>query len=146
VEGTGLNTFGTAFKAGGNIGPSCFVKISTAANETVLLASTNEDVFGVSQEGLHNPPGLAGADAYAAVAGENIKIYGPGSTCMLTIGSGGCSPGDYLKSDSSGFGVAAATTGATAQSVGAIALETGSSGDKIRVYVVKLPKYYPALA
>jgi hypothetical protein len=146
MEGVGLNTFGTALKAGGNINPSRFVKISTAANETVLQAGTNEDMFGISQPGVDQPPGVTGSDGLAARAGENLLVYGPGSTALLEIGSGGCNPADYLKSDTDGKGVTAATSGPTAQFVGAIALETGSSGDKIRVYVVKLPKFYPALS
>jgi hypothetical protein len=143
---TGLETLGPSFKAGGAINPSRFVKISTVANMTVLQASTNDDVFGVSQLGVDQPPGVTGSDGQAARAGENVKVFGPGSICGLFIGSGGCTAGDYLKSDSAGAGVTAATSGPTAQFVGAIALETANQNDIAHVYVVKLPKFYPALS
>jgi hypothetical protein len=134
MAGTGLGTFGPAFKAGGNIATSVFVKISTAADETVLVCASGDDPFGISQEGAHDPPGLAGSDGNAAAAGQDIKVYGPGShSPMINVGAGGVTRGDYLKPDNSGFAV----TASTGDKCGAIALESGSANDRIKAYVWK---------
>jgi len=131
---TGLGTFGPSFKAGGNILPSIFVKISTTADDTVLACVAGDDPFGISQEGVDQPPGVAGSDGNAGRAGENMKVYGPGSQCLITLGTGGCARGDYLKPAAAGNGVTASTA---ADKYGAQALEIGAAGEKILVVVIK---------
>jgi hypothetical protein len=131
--------------AGGDVNPSRFVKLSTAADNTVLQAGSNEDVFGISSEAAQDAP-LPGASTLAAAADDPLMIHPDGSVCLLEIGSGGCTRGDYLKSDTNGKGVAAATTGPTAQFIGARALESASAGEFARVQVKTIPKYYPALS
>jgi len=119
--------------AGAAIAPSVFVKVSTAADNTVLTASTNEAVIGVATDAAMNAP-ITGASANAAVAaGDPIAINPLGSVCLLKIGSGGCTRGAQLVSDSSGFGVAAGATGQ--QNVGAIALESAAQNELARVLV-----------
>lgn len=124
------------FIAGGNILPSTFVKIdATVAMPTVIQASANTDVLiGVSKESTDAPPipQLSGTQ-YAAVSGENCRVYQPGESCLLSIGSGGCTAGDMLTTDGSGGGITTAP-GAGVR-VGAIALMTAVSGDKARVRV-----------
>ena len=51
----------------------------------------------------------------------------------------------WIKSDADGKGVAAATTGTTVQQIGARALQSGISGQKILVYVWPMP-HLPAAA
>lgn len=144
---TTLDSQGPNFRVGGNIYPSRFVKGDASNDWTVLQAGTNEDAIGISTEGDANPPtsgNTLGVPYY--VSGQDMKVYGPGSVCLLELGTGGITRFAYLKADTDGKGVAATTSGATAQFVGAMALESGSAGDKVRVYVVHLPKYYPALS
>jgi len=129
---TGLSTFGPSLKAGGTISPSVFVKLSTTTDSTVVQCVGADAPFGISQEGVDQPPGLAGSDGMAGHAGEDMKVYGPGSTCMLVVGAGGINPGDKLKPDASGNGI---TTVTANDLYGAIALEAGAAGTKAKVYV-----------
>lgn len=131
--------------AGGNITTHSFVKLSTAADHTALQADANEQVIGISQVGTVDPPGVTGSGTYAAIAGGHLQIFGLGDICLLRLGSGGCTRGDNLKSDSSGNGVTAATTGTTVQNIGAVALESGSESELVQVQI-QILKTRPALA
>lgn len=122
---------GIQVKAGGNISPARFVKLSTAANSTVLqAAATNVALFGVSTEALKNAP-QTGGSVYAAEANDEIRIYTPGTVCLLELGVGGTTAGNFLKPDANGAGVTAATTDVA----GAQAMETASAGELCLVYV-----------
>lgn len=129
--------------AGGDIRTCRFVKMG-AADLTVLESDANEAVIGISQEGAKSAP-IPGASVLAAAAGENIDVHGLGVECLLVI-SDTVARGAYVKSDADGAGVTLATTGTTAQNVGAMALQSGVAGDKIRVVVLHMHKVYPALA
>lgn len=131
-------------EAGGTIEPARFIKLSTAADYTVLQAGTNERVFGISMDASAAAP-ISGAATAAAVADGSLNYFGNGEVATLELGSGGITRGAFLKSDTDGKGVAAATTGATMQEVGAQALESGSAGEKVRVVVYR-QQFYPALA
>ena len=128
--------------ASADIRPCRFVK-SSAADFGVTEADANEAIYGVSDQGTK-----AFDSSLAAAAGNQLKVFLPGAECLLELGSGGVTKGAgvYLKSDADGKGIAAATTGATSQFIGAIPLESGAEGDLIRVRVVCLPEVYPALA
>lgn len=135
-----------ALRSGGNITTSSFVKVSTAAEHTALQCGDNEAPIGVSQIGTKYPQGLAGlSNTYAAEAGDEIQLFGLGDICRIRAGAGGFTKGAWLKSDSSGDAVLAATTGTTLQWVGAIALEDASQGELGRVQIVIFP-YRPAIA
>lgn len=121
--------------AGGDIRPSRFVKVSGVADNTALEADANEVIIGISQAGTRDAPGLTGTSANAAVAGDPVQIFGLGDVCLLTIGSGGCTSGDRLKSDADGKGIPIAGTGGN-QNVGAIALETCGENELCRVQIV----------
>jgi hypothetical protein len=71
-------------------------------------------------------------------------VAGLGSMCYVEAGAT-VTAGQYLKSDSQGRAVPVATSGTTVQNYGAIALQGGSSGEKIRVLVI-IGKVRPALA
>lgn len=128
--------------AGGDIRPSRFVKISTAADNTVLEADANEKCFGIATEATQDAP-LAGADGDAAEATDQVMIHPPGSMCQLTIGSAGVTRGDRIKSDSDGKGVVCAVVGTTNQEIGAEALESALENELCWVRVVSYP-YMPA--
>ncbi len=118
--------------ASGNITPSSFVKLTTTAVGKVTLAGAGEKIFGISQEGSRRTPYGGLDDGYAAIAGENVRIYGPGDgLCMLQLG-GTVTIGDRLKSDASGFGVVTTTN---LDEWGAIAHASGVSGELIPVQV-----------
>lgn len=129
--------------AGGDINPARFVKLSTAADFTVLEADSNERPYGISVDAAQAAP-ISGASTLAASAGKSLRVYGIGEECTLTLGSGGATRGGMLVSDADGKGVAAASTGTTVQWVGAEALESGLENEKIKVRVCLFP-FRPAL-
>lgn len=131
--------------AGGNINPHSFVKVSTAADYTCLQAGANERIIGSCQVGAKDPPGLSGASAYAAVAGDTIQLFGHGDVVPVKVGSGGVTKGALVKSDSSGYAVLAASSGTTLQWVAGVALADASEGEIVDVQILIFP-YYPALA
>lgn len=106
--------------AGGNILPASFVKVSTAADTTALQAGAGEKTIGIVNKYPRTRPNIDSATAYHAIAGDDIELFGLGDICLLKIGTGGCTRGDYLKSDASGSGV----TAGTGEFAGAIALQT----------------------
>ena len=133
--------------AAGDIRPNRYVKIdSTAGNSHYgLEADANEKVIGICGGETTQPP-LSDlvTTALHASSGKHIHLYGDGDECLLEI-SATVVQGDRLKSDGDGKGTPVATSGTTLQEYGAIALEAGSSGDKIRVQVT-LGSVRPAIA
>ena len=129
----------TQVKAGGDIYPARFTTISTVANNTVLESNSGDTkLFGITTEATKNAPQSGGSEL-AAESGDEVRVYEPGSPpCLLKIGSGGCTAGDFLKPDNDGKGVTA-TTGAVA---GAQAIETASEGELALVRVT--PPLYVA--
>lgn len=129
--------------AGGDIRPSRFIKVSTAADYTCLEADANEAIIGISTNAVRDAP-IPNADTDAAEAGDDLHYHPIGSVCDLELG-GTVTRADEIKSDADGKGVVRATTGTTLQNFGAIALESGVSGEFIKVLVVR-GSVYPALA
>lgn len=127
------NSFSHSFPlvAGGNINPSVFIKQSTIANNTALQASTGDVTIGITAQSTEAAP-VDGAATYHATAGHGVDWYGPGATCLLTLGTGGCAAGDFLKSDSNGCGVTASTD---KDAAGARAIQAGAAGEKVMVVV-----------
>lgn len=133
--------------AGGIVRPSRFVKVSTAADNTVLEADANEQVCGIATEATRDAP-LDGASGEAAssTVGEGNLMYSPeGNVALVTVGSGGVTHGAEVKSDADGQAVLAATTGATKQWVAGIALESALEGELARI-LCKVYPHYPALS
>lgn len=128
------------FIANGTIQPSRFVKLDTTAgklfNVLQAAASTDSTLIGISQPGSFDPPGTTGSATDAARAGQELSVYSIGDVCLLELG-GTVTAGDYLMSDASGKGVIATLTdGTTIRHIGAKALESGVSGEKIRALVI----------
>jgi hypothetical protein len=133
----------------GNITRARFVKVYASANNQCAQAGDNERTLGISQIGGREAPipSVTQDPPYAAIAGENVKVHTMNSEredVVLEIGSGGCTAGDQLKSDTNGKGVVSASTGTTVQWIGAIALETASAGELCKVALVNYA-YRPAL-
>lgn len=123
-----------SYVAGGDIAPSRFVKAGSTDFE-VLQATANAQILGIAQEGTREAPIPSVSTNLAASDTETLSVYGLTEECLLELG-GTVTVGARLKSDANGKGVAAATTGTTAQEYGAIALEGGASGELIRVQVI----------
>jgi hypothetical protein len=119
--------------------------MSTTADDQGLEADANDVLIGISYEGGKHAPlsDLVSSNPHAE-SGDPIGLYGDGEQCLLELG-GTVVRGGRLKSDADGKGVAVATTGTTIQQYGAIALESGVSGEKIRVFVL-LGSERPALS
>jgi hypothetical protein len=120
-----------SMKSNGSIAPCRFVKQDTSYDNRVAQAGAGEKVFGVSQQGTRRTPYGALDDGYAAIAGEDISVYGAHEVCMLELG-GTVTRGDRLKADSDGKGVATSTDH---DEYGAVARVSGVSGQLIPVEV-----------
>jgi hypothetical protein len=112
------------YKAGGAINPYSFVKFSTSSpgsskNPAVVQCGAGDRPTGVAQ------------NASAAASGDEVEVAFVGGGALLNI-TGTVTPGDSLKSDSSGYGI---RTTSDADEVGAFAVEGGVSGDRIGVHV-----------
>ena len=119
--------------ANGNITPARFVKLDVTADGRVLQAGAGEQIYGISQAGTRNTPYSTLDDGFAAIAGENLKIFGPpDKEIMLELG-GTVVRGDRLKSDASGRGLA---TVIALDEVGAIAAASGVLGELIPVQCI----------
>lgn len=123
----------------GNIAPCRFVTIATTAKDRVTQAtagsgSAGDPPYGISGTGTRNrPSSLANDDGFIAIAGENVLVWGnPEKDVFLELG-GTVTAGDSLKSDANGKGL---TTTTANDWIGAIAMESGVSGDLVRVQVV----------
>lgn len=120
-----------SMKAGGNINPASFVKLSTTADGVVLQSGDGEVVYGIAQPGTRRTPYSSLDDGYAAIAGEDVQVFGVGEECYLRLG-GTVTRGDRIDPDSSGYGT---TVTADQANYGAIALQSGVSGDLVKVLV-----------
>ena len=129
--------------AGGNIANGCFVKLSTAADLTLLQAtdgtgSGGDRVFGIAQDGSRDAP-IPSASSLAATAGDECRYFGVGEATTLIIGTCGCSRGVLLKSDANGAGITCGAPASTVQWCGAEALESAAAGERCRVVVRNFP-------
>lgn len=131
------------YLANGDIRPCRFCK-----HDGDFLASeadANDKIFGISQEGTRTAPIPDTSETLCAKAGEQFRLFQDGEECLLELGDTIVAAGDGIKSDSDGKGVPALLTGTVVQSHGAIALQAGVSGDKIRVRV-RIDTRLPAAA
>ena len=113
--------------AGGNIRPSRFVNMFRSSH-CILQCGNNIPVVGVSHEKARRE--------FFATEGEELEVYDEGAGDILLKLGGPVQPGNRLRSDAEGRGVAIELPGfPVAQHYGAIALENGVAGDKIHVFV-----------
>ncbi len=122
-----------SLKANGNVPPARFVKPDTSGDGLVLVAGAGERCLGISQPGTRRTPYSGLDDGFAAIAGEDLQVFGVGERPMLELG-GTVAFGDRLKSGALGVGVVTTTN---LDEWGAIALAAGVSGQLIQVEVVQ---------
>ena len=122
--------------AGGTIMPCRFVKMSAAADDRGLQAEDNDPLIGVSYDSGRLPPlqDIVVVNPHAVV-GDPIGLYGDGDQCLLELGDD-VVRGNKLKADANGCGVPVAVAGNVLQQYGAIALESGAAGEKVRVFIL----------
>jgi hypothetical protein len=94
-----------------------------------------ERIFGVAQEALRSAPIPGDADNAAdraAIAADQIRVFGPGEVCLLRVASA-VTAGAYLKTDANGLAVATTTAN---DIYGAIALEPQATANGlVRAFV-----------
>lgn len=117
--------------ADGNIYPCRFVENVAGSEGHYTQAGAGEKTRGISQEGTRRIDYID-SNGYAAIATEPFMYYGPGARCLLEIVAT-VALGDRLKSDADGKGTPVA---ADREEYGAIADQTGVSGQRIWVFVV----------
>ena len=121
------------YKASANIRPSRFVKIS--GTNTVAECGAGEKMIGISLEYSNYAP-LPSQTEYLAASGDPVAmaVVGDGQQqdrlLLLILGTGGCTHGALLKSDSAGAGVVASTD---KDCYGAVALGAGAAGEAVPV-------------
>lgn len=125
----------TQYVAGGDIYPCRFIKESSTAPFTVVQATENSRICGVTTEGTTTVAIKGVTDdscVYAARVGLPVSYFGEHDECLLQVNEQ-VQPGDYLVSDADGYGVKATDSNTT---IGAVALEPATAaGEKIRVRV-----------
>ena len=128
------NIASLSLMARGDIRPARFIKISASQDHACEEADANERIIGIAEEGSRQAPIPSVTTVLEAASGDVCRAYGQGDTCLLELG-GTVARNGGIKSDGDGKGVAVAITGTTIQNWGAIALESGVSGEKIKVKV-----------
>jgi len=119
--------------AGGNINPSRFVMGEAGTAKTVLQATANAKIVGISQEGARQAPlnDLVTTN-YAAIDGDSLKVYADSDTDVLVEAGGVITAFDSVRSDA----VGRAVTAASGENVGAVALEAAAAaGELIKVQI-----------
>ena len=123
--------------AGGDINPARFVSLSTSANNTVVESNAGDTtVVGITDESTKNAPQTGGSTLHAE-DNDHVRMHQYGEDCLVKVGTGGLTAGDYVKPDADGKGVTASTTADVAF---AIAFETATAGDLARV--MPISAYY----
>lgn len=129
------------------IQPCAAVTIDTTVTTgfTVLqsVANTTKPI-GIAQEGTYYPPGVLGADSLAAHPLQPLNVFGEGEECLWQVGSASVTAGDSLCVDATanyqGFAKTIAfTAGSGTVWQVARALQSGTTGTKIRVVVSMVP-------
>lgn len=115
--------------AGGTIRKARFVKLSTAADNTVLEADAGEQVYGIGQEGSQDAP-TDGASVNAAEAGDQIEVHTIGEYCLVEAGAT-FTAGVQLMSNADGEAI----TATAGNFSGAVSLQAGADGELVSVQV-----------
>lgn len=87
-----------SYRFGEDIGPSLFVKASTAAPHTVLKAALGEKAIGVTHEGTREAP-IPGITPLCAKSGESARVYGEDETCDVIAGAVAITDGSFVRPD-----------------------------------------------
>ncbi len=127
-----------SFVAGESILPSRFVKLSTVsgASGKVLMAGAGSDVYGVSAQWQRNAPLDGLQDTYAAIAGENVRVYtaaAPADEPYIVVDAA-YPQGTLLKPGTNGIGTIADTDHDIAGAV--LVQQSFASGDLVQCRVL----------
>lgn len=120
------------YRASGQIAIGTFVTIDPANDFSVSQATSGSVPHGIAALAAEDVPQGSNSLNAADGAGDSLQVFTVGEQCRLLIGSGGVSPGDFIRSDNSGAGVKASS----GQYYGAVAVQAASQGAYGRVYVV----------
>src|SRR5262245_32651574 len=123
-----------SFKAGGTINVGRVVKIdATADNQVIQVTAVSDTGIGIAKRSMRDTPGLTGSDnTVAALAGDSVEVYGPGSVCPA-VASAAITRGAKLAATATGKVVTAA--GAASNFQIGWALESASGADvEIQIY------------
>src|ERR1051325_3223168 len=122
--------------ATGNVTQCRFVKLATTNGKGTQCVA-DDIMIGVSAKGTRQAALSGLDDGYLAIAGEEFHVHTfdemANNPVLLEIGIGGCNPGDYLKSDLNGAGIANTTTN---KACGAIALQVATVGQRALVRLI----------
>jgi len=118
---------------GGTIRPARFVILGT--DNRVTESGANGDVWGISTSAVRNSSLVGLDDGNAGIAGDPpMNIFGPDNdSARLELG-GTVTIGQKIRSGAAGVGIAAT---ADRDQIGAIAQESGVSGDLIWVKPIR---------
>lgn len=120
-------------KAGVDLVAARFVRLDPSNDRTLLMATGGSNIFGVTLQTVETLiGGIFGTLGVHCTAGKTPDVCGNGTYCLLEIGSGGCTPGVFLKADTVGKGIIAAAN----EPYGARALMTAAEGDLALVEVI----------
>lgn len=121
------------FTAGGNINPCRFVEFSGTEGRVTEANAVADLCIGISQEGTRNVPYGSLNDGLAAIAGEPVKVFRLGETCLLEVSAAVAYGARLGASAGDGRGV----TAAAGSPAFAIALKAAAgAGEKIPVMVI----------
>ncbi len=123
------------YVAGADIYPCRFIKFKSGSPFTVIQATANSRICGVSQEATTLVPidGMTDSTSvFAARTGMNVPYYDEHQECLIEVG-GAITAGAFVISDANGKAVAASEGNTT---IGGVALESATeAGQKIRIRV-----------
>ena len=124
-----------------NITAQAFVSIDPTGDFRVRTTGTiapAEPILGIAQLGPQAAPGLiqalggtAPSPPPAATPGNGVLVLFGGDICGIQVGSTSVTAGDLLTNDGNGYAITAAH--GSGLYVGAIAFQSGNSGDLIEV-------------
>lgn len=119
---------GQQFKAGANIEPSVFVKLS--ADNKVITGTANAEVIGIMHESTWDAPIPGNTATYAVPSGQSKRVYQVTESCELEVAVD-IDAGEKIASDANGKGILA-TAG---NPYGAVCTQGATAGGKAKVLV-----------
>jgi hypothetical protein len=126
--------------AGGNIYPATIVTNVGQAEETVVQATSSSVPYvGIAQEGTYYAPGVVGSTTYAAVSGQELRVFQDGEVA-LCVSDTTITAGQSIKSDSVGFGTPVVSSDSVGVFVVGRAIE-GTTGANILFRVMVQPGF-----
>ncbi len=119
---------GQQFKAGANIDPSVFVKLS--ADNTVVTAAAGDDAIGVMHESLWDAPIPGNTNTYAVPSGQSKRVYQATESCEVIAGVN-LAAGDLVAPNVDGHGI---VPGAGVPYAG-VCTQSADAGGKAKILV-----------